>query len=140
VTRPAPADEHGGTMLQLPLLVWVVTLATVAVVDVTAYLVAASRAQTLADAAALAAVSADAEVVPADGPTLAAGPRGRAVAVVDAGGGELLACVCGAGTGRSQVAVRVAVPGLVVPRLGAGQVRATAEAVVVDDPPGLPWP
>jgi hypothetical protein len=124
-------DEAGFASLALPVMLWVVTLATVALIDVTAYLVAASRAQSLADAAALAAVSVDA-VTPPQG-----SPRGRASTVVSAGDGRLERCGCRAGTGHASTEVSVHVPGLVLPRLGAARVVAAAEAVLAP-PDGTP--
>jgi hypothetical protein len=123
--------EEGSTFLVLPLLVWVVTLATIALVDVAAYLVAAQRAQALADAAALAAVSADAD------PLRPGSPRGRAVAVVAAGDGRLDSCRCDRATGRASVEVSVLVPGLVLHRLGAGRVAARAEGALVPAGPAV---
>ena len=55
----------------LPLLLWVAVVATVVLIDLTGYLKAAARAQQLADAAALAAVSEDVR-----GPRAAATARG----------------------------------------------------------------
>jgi len=107
------------TGLALPLVIWTAVVATVVVFDLTAYLVAASRAQQLADAAALAAVSPDAR-----------GPHGVAGELVSAGGGSLVVCDCDR-EGHAEVVVGVAVPGLVVPRLGAGRVEATASATLV---------
>ena len=115
----ARADEAGFATLFLPLLVWVATVATIVVVDVGAYLVAASRAQQLADAAALAAVSSDVR-----------GPRAAASRVVDAGAGSLDTCDCVAGR-PAMVIVSVAVPGLVIPSLGARRVAASARAEVI---------
>jgi hypothetical protein len=106
--------------LALPLVVWTTVVATVVVVDLTAYLVAASRAQQLADSAALAAVTPGVR-----------GPRGAAAQLVEAGGGSLVACDCPEGAGRADVIVSVPVPGLVVPTLGAGRVEATASAALV---------
>jgi hypothetical protein len=117
-------DEAGFASLALPVMLWVVTLAAVALVDVTAYLVAASRAQSLADAAALAAVTVDA-AVPARG-----SPLGRASTVVRAGDGQLERCGCRSGTGRASTEVSVPVPGLVLPRIGAARVVASSEAVL----------
>jgi len=105
--------------LALPLTVWVAVVATVVLIDLTGYLVAAARAQQLADATALAAVSADVR-----------GPRGAATAFAEALGGSLIACDCDR-AGRSEVVVGVPVPGLVVPRVGAGRVEATARAELV---------
>lgn len=102
----------------LPLALWVAAVATVVVVDVTGYLVAAARAQGVADAAALAAVAVDVR-----------GPRAAATRIVEAAGASLERCDCGGG--RAEVAVGVPVPGLVVPRLGARRVIATARAGLV---------
>jgi hypothetical protein len=123
-------EEDGVASLVLPVLLWVVTLAAVALIDVTAYLVAASRAQSLADAAALAAVAADAE---RPGRSQ---PRARAETLVRAGDGRLERCACRLGTGRASTEVSVEVPGLVLPRLGAGRVLASADAVLT--PPARP--
>jgi Flp pilus assembly protein TadG len=116
--------------LVLPVLLWVATLVAIALIDVSAYLVAASRAQSLADAAALAAVSTDSSL------PLSGSPWGRAVTVVAASDGELERCTCAVGTGRAEAVVSVAVPGLLLPRLGAGRVEATAAAVLAPPPPG----
>jgi Flp pilus assembly protein TadG len=112
-------DEAGVATLFLPLLVWITTVAAIVIVDVAAYLVAASRAQHLADAAALAAVSGDVR-----------GPRGAAARVVEAGAGSLERCDCVAGR-PAEVVVSVAVPGLVIPSLGARRVAASARADLV---------
>ena len=125
--------EAGTASVVLPMLVWLATLAAVALIDLGAYLVAAARAQALADAAALAAVSSEVTAV------ASRGPRGDAERVVAAGAGELESCDCRAGSRRASVAVSVEVPGLVIPRLGAGRVRADATAVLappVDLRPG----
>jgi len=105
--------------LGLPLVLWVAVVAAVVLIDLSGYLVAASRVQQLADAAALAAVSDDVR-----------GPRGAATAVVEPLGGSLVACDCDRAE-RAEVVVGVAVPGLVVPRVGAGRVEATARAELV---------
>jgi hypothetical protein len=136
VRRPAAQrvdrGEAGTASLVLPMLVWVVTLAAIALVDVTAYLVAAARGQALADATALAAVSAHA---PAAVGTAAARPAGdspldRARTVAAAGGGILERCDCVGGSARAVAVVSVPVPGLVLPRLGAGRIEAEAAAVL----------
>jgi hypothetical protein len=105
--------------LSFPIALWTAVVATVVVLDLTAYLVAAARAQQLADSAALAAVSGDVR-----------GPRAAATDLAEAGGGFLVACAC-SDTGRAEVVVAVPVPGLVVPTLGAGRVEATASAQLV---------
>ena len=105
--------------LGLPVLLWVAVVAATVLIDLSGYLVAASRAQQMADSAALAAVSGDVR-----------GPRAAAAAVVEPLGGSLIACDCDR-TGRAEVIVGVDVPGLVVPRVGAGRVEATARAELV---------
>jgi hypothetical protein len=127
-TPPRARREHGFVGLILPLLLWVVTLAAIALIDVTAYLVAAARAQSLADAAALAAVSADTP------PSTSGTPRGNAQTVVATGEGRLERCECVAGQGHASAVVSVPVPGLVLPRLGAARVTATADAVLAPPP------
>jgi hypothetical protein len=105
--------------LTLPLALWVSLVAAVVMIDLTGYLVAAARAQQLADAAALAAVSVDVR-----------GTRAAATTLVEAGGGSLVACDCDR-AGHAAVIVGVPVPGLVVPRVGAARVEATARARLV---------
>lgn len=121
---PRPGGEAGTASLVLPMLLWLATLAAVALIDLGAYLVAAARAQALADAAALAAVSSEVTLAGS------AGPRSEAARVAAAGAGALEACACPSGSRRAEVAVSVKVPGLVIPRLGAGRVRAEAAAVL----------
>jgi hypothetical protein len=128
--RPAVYGDEGGVTLVLPMLLWVATLVAIVTIDIAGYLVAASRAQALADAVALAAVSADA---PGDVVSL---PVAEADRVVRAGGGQLEICTCVAGSERAEVTVSVPVPGLVIPRYGATRVAADATAVLA---PPLPW-
>ena len=115
--------ERGTATVVLPMLVWLATLVALFAIDLGAYLVAASRAQALADAAVLAAVGAAVD----GGPRT---PTTSAARVVAAGGGRLERCDCGGGT-RSGVVVSVPVPGLLVPSLGASRVSARAEARLV---------
>jgi Flp pilus assembly protein TadG len=101
-------------------LVASVMLAVVAI-DAGAYLAAASRAQTIADSAALAAAMAlD------DGRS----PTSAAARVADAAGLRLDECTCT----RLPVQVKVSSPvnGLVVPQLTARRVVALATATVLD--------
>lgn len=108
------------------MLLWIGTLAAIAVIDLGGYLTAAARAQALADAVALAAVSADHEV------SHGAVPVREADRVAVAGGGQLVACACDVGTGRAEVRVSVPVPGLVLPTLGASRVTAEARAALIE--------
>jgi hypothetical protein len=119
-TQCRGGDERGGVTLILPLLLWTAVLAAVVVMDLGGYLVAAARAQSAADAAALAAVAPDVR-----------SPHAAAGRVLDALGGSLERCECRSGSGRVEVTVSVPVPGLVVPRLGASRVTATARAELV---------
>lgn len=113
--------EAGVATVVLPMLVWLATLVAIVAIDLGGYLVAASRAQALADAAALAAATA------ADPASAGGSGQRRAAAVVAAGGGRLDACACGGGP-EVAVTVSVAVPGLIVPGLGARRVAARASA------------
>jgi len=108
----------------LPMVIWVATLVAIVIIDVGAYLVAAARGQSLADASALAAVSADATA------THMSLPLREATRVAVAGRGRLEACDCRSGSQRATVTVSVEVPGLVLPRLGARRVEATASSVL----------
>lgn len=112
--------ELGMATLVLPMLVWLATLCAIAVIDVGAYLVAAARAQSLADHTALAAASS----------LGGEQPIRSADAVAVRGGGQLEVCDC---DDAAQVSVRVSVPvpGLVIPRLGAARVVADATAAQV---------
>ncbi|MFA9432391.1 pilus assembly protein TadG-related protein [Egicoccus sp. AB-alg2] len=124
--------EDGVATLIFPMLLWVAVVAGVALVDVGAYLVAAARAQQLADASALAAVSVD--VPPGGGD-----PRVEARRVTDAGGGRLDACDCRRGSEQASVTVSVPVDGLFVPTFWARRVSADADAVLTDAwTPGSP--
>ncbi len=128
------ATEQGVASLVLPVLLWLATLVAVVAIDMTAYFVAAARAQQLADAAALAAVGAD---VPGEA---RGDPRTVATRLVAAGDGRLEHCHCGVGHDVARVGVSVAVPGLVLPQLGASRVRADAEAVLAPPEELAPGP
>jgi hypothetical protein len=127
-------DEGGIATIALPMLIWVATLVAVVVIDVAAYLVAASRAQALADAAALAAVSS--EIPGSD----ARSGTAEAERVVAAGRGRLEACDCRRGTEHAHVRVSVEVPGLVIPTLGAARVAAEAQAMLAPPEELAPGP
>jgi Flp pilus assembly protein TadG len=118
--------QDGIATVALPMLLWIATLAAIAAIDLGAYLTAAARAQALADAVALAAVSADQDR------SHGAVPIREADRVATAGGGQLVTCACTPGTGRAHVSVSVPVPGLVLPTLGASRVTAEAGAALVE--------
>jgi hypothetical protein len=132
---PDGRREAGIATVLLPMTVWVATLVAIAAIDITAYLAAAARAQSLADAAALAAVTPD---IP--GGAASRSPRAEAARVVDAGDGHLEVCTCARGTERAAVTVSVEVPGLVIPSLGAGRVAAEAHAVLAPPDDLAPGP
>ena len=128
LTIAADRDEQGTASLVLPMVLWVATLVAIVIIDIGAYLVAAARAQSLADAAALAAVSADA-------PTSTGQiPYAQAERVTQAGDGLLVECRCLPGRERATVTVSVPVPGLLIPTFGASRVVADASAILA--PPG----
>lgn len=106
------------------MLIALASVAAVAVIDVTAYLAAASRAQSLADAAALAAVTPAASAAPWRG------AEAEALRVVHAGRGRLERCACRGASEYASVSVSVDVPGLVIPELGASRVTADADAIL----------
>lgn len=116
-------DQTGSITTLVGVVVATGALVLLLLVDLTAYLAAASRAQAAADAAALAAI-------------VVADPRGRtagdpaAVArrVATAADARVDGCVCRVGLAHVRVEASVPVPGLVVPRLAGRRVRATAEA------------
>jgi len=127
VTRRSAAtrtSEAGIATVALPMLIWIATLVAVVTIDVAAYLVAAARAQSLADAAALAAVARD---IPGSGARTGTEEAERVVA---AGNGRLEVCDCLPGSEHARVTVSVIVPGLVIPTLGAGRVAADARAML----------
>ena len=127
MTRARLPAEDGLLATPVLFVVWAALLVAVAVIDVGAYLVAASRAQGAADAAALAAVAADL-ADPAPPHIVARSIAGRNRARVES-------CDCRAGRGRVEVEVSVPVGGLFIARVtGARRVTATAEAELVEDP------
>lgn len=111
-----------GSVLSLAVVGLVVSvMLTVVAIDAGAYLAAASRAQTTADSAALAAAVALDE---------GRSPTGAAERVADAAGLQLDECRCA----RLPVQVKVSSPvsGLVVPQLTARRVVALSTATVLD--------
>lgn len=93
------------------------------IADLGIFLLARARAQTAADAAALAAAS---ELVPGVGHD----PRGQAARFAGANGARLLACECRLGARSATVLVAVPVRFLVVRVLGAEEVTGGARAEV----------
>ncbi|MEX2505118.1 MAG: hypothetical protein WD378_09720 [Egicoccus sp.] len=124
MTRSRQSGEEGIATLAFPLLLAVALTSVIVLVDIASYLVAAARAQQVADAAALAAVSVRIDDAWGDATAAAAD-------VADAADARLESCHCGGD--EASVEVSVDVPGLVVPqRAGASRVTATAEATLTD--------
>jgi putative Flp pilus-assembly TadE/G-like protein len=97
----------------------VCALVLLLVLDLTAYLVAAARAQTAADAAALAAVA-------------SVRPHDAAQRTARANGAELLACICPR-AGPAAVVVAVDVRAVAVTRFAARRATARSRAHLVRD-------
>lgn len=122
--RPGP-DAGTAAFGLLGLLTGVLVVALVVVVDLGAYLLAAHRAQAAADAGALAAATAAHPDHPGD-PTVRAR---EAILGTDA---VLVRCDCPRGARSTvEVTVRHPVGGLVVPRVWASTVDATAHATTI---------
>jgi secretion/DNA translocation related TadE-like protein len=114
--------EDGSASVVVAAIVAGVLMLALCAADLAGVLVAASRAQTAADAAALAA--AQDLAIPADRP-----PEELAADYADRNGGELRSCRCDPGTFEATVVVRVAVGHLFL--FGDDRVvDATARAVV----------
>lgn len=91
--------------------------------DLAIFFVARAKAQTAADAAALAAAS---ELVPG----LGKDPSGQAVQFAQANGAQLRECVCRFGSKAAQVRVAVEVQFILARALGVQEVGARARAEV----------
>jgi len=127
VTRgSAHPGEEGTALLAAGVALAVVGLALVLVLDLTAYLVAASRAQAAADAAALAAVthSDPRGRTPGD-------PRAAARRVAAVTGARVIVCRCAPGTTEVSVTVVVDVRAIAADRFFGTTVHATASARLV---------
>jgi hypothetical protein len=128
--------EDGLAAFLLPLVLWCTVVVAVVVIDIAGYLIAASRAQALADAAALAAVSVEAAgqpggaMAPPRSTPAASDPVREAERVTRAGGGALERCACAPGQPHARVTVSVPVQGLVAPTVVARRVEAVAAAVL----------
>lgn len=101
-------------------------LLSTVVLDATAYLVAAARAQTAADTAALAAAT----IAHPNGGRRG-DPRAEAALIAREGGARLTGCACARGSEQVEVTVAVDVPALVIPRFAAREVTAVATATLV---------
>lgn len=129
------ADEAGSILPLFGLAVVTVALVLVLLADTVAYLVAASRAQAAADAAALAAI------VVADPRARAPGdPAAEAGRVAVAAGGRLESCDCPVGATTVDTVVSMPVGAVVVSRLAARRVTAVASAELRPGEPRISTP
>lgn len=110
----------GGTAAVVGIVLLVIVL------DITAYLAAASNAQHAADGAALAAVAVSDPRGRQDG-----SPTGAAQAVASAAGGRVETCHCAVGTREVEVEVSVPVPSVVITRYAPRRVTARSSARLV---------
>lgn len=126
--------QRGSVSLLVAVVTGGLLVLSMGAADVARVFLAASRAQTAADAAALAA--AQVQAVDGKGPT----PAELAAEYADRNGAELQTCECEPGTFTSTVEVHVAVTDLyLVP--GSRTVAATARAQVdLPEPPSSPQP
>jgi secretion/DNA translocation related TadE-like protein len=118
VTGPG---QRGSVTVVTAALLLVVFMFAVLVADAGKLLMAVGRAQTAADAAALAAAQ---ELAIPSGASLVA----LAASFAAANGAEVVACSCPSGPGEVTLTVRLPVSGLVI--LTGRAVQATARAVV----------
>lgn len=123
---PDATGEDGSAILLGGLSAVVVALLLVVALDLGAYLVAVSRAQAAADAAALAAVSVSHPLGRTPG-----SPEHEARRVAAAAEARLETCSCAVGSGLVRVRVSVAVPAMVVTQWFARRVTAAAMAHLV---------
>jgi secretion/DNA translocation related TadE-like protein len=121
MSRARPSERGSASVVVAAILVAVMLLALGAA-DLARVLVAASRAQTAADAAALGAAQ---ELALAGG----SDPAGSAAALALRNGAELLTCSCAPGTLEARVEVRAPVGALLLGPDGLA-VAARARAVV----------
>lgn len=102
----------------------------VLIIDLAAYLVAAERARTAADLAALAAAGlAHPEIA------VAGDPLRQARRVATANGAELISCACGPSSGEIEVIVSVEVRAVAVTRFAGRRVQAGARAALIEVAP-----
>ncbi|MFB3739637.1 MAG: pilus assembly protein TadG-related protein [Candidatus Velamenicoccus archaeovorus] len=124
--------DRGSVTLVTAALVGVILVLALGAVDLTRVLVAVARAQTAADAAALA--SAQEQAIPSG-----LDPAEVAAVFAAHNGAELIGCACAVGAFEATATVRVPVDGLaLVP--GTRFAQATARAEVDTDGPDPPDP
>ncbi len=119
--------EPGNASIAVLSLAVMVMILIAGLGDLAIFYVARAKAQTAADAAALAAAS---ELVPG----LGKDPSGQAVQFAAANGAQLLDCRCGFGSRAAEVRVVVRVHFILARALGVKEVGARARAEV--DPGG----
>jgi secretion/DNA translocation related TadE-like protein len=116
-----PGDERGSVTVIAAGVIVVVLVCTMGVADVGRVLAERSRAQTAADAAALAAAQ---DLAVSDGD-----PAADAASFATMNGADLVSCTCDAGTSEALVQVRRTFGGLLL-LPGSHQIEMSARAVV----------
>ena len=116
-----PADERGSVTVIAAGAIVIVLVCTMGVADVGRVLTERSRAQTAADAAALAAAQ---DLALADG-----SPAADAASFATMNGADLVSCACEAGSFDAIVRVRRTFGGLLL-LPGTHQIEVSARAVV----------
>jgi secretion/DNA translocation related TadE-like protein len=121
------SDDRGSAAVSVVGLVAMVMVLMLGLADLAAFLLARSKAQTAADAAALAAA---AELLPGRGP----GPETEAEKLAELNGASLVSCTCPPKAQSVVVYVSVPTRFAILRTIGAKQVIARARAEV--DIPG----
>ena len=116
-----PTDERGSVTVIAAGVIVIILACTMGVADVGRVLAERSRAQTAADAAALAAAQ---DLALADGD-----PAGDAASFATMNGSDLLSCACDPGSFDAVVRVRRSFTGLLL-LPGSHQIEVSARAVV----------
>jgi secretion/DNA translocation related TadE-like protein len=119
-----PGSERGSVSIAAVGVMVLVVILSLASADLARVLAVASRAQTAADAAALAA--AQALVIPEDG----ASPKDAAAEYAERNGSDLVSCSCDPGADEATVVVRTAVGRLLL--FGNDRVVTAKARAVVD--------
>jgi len=122
LTRDMTSGEHGSVSVVVAAAVGMSLVVTMGAADVGRALIARSRAEAVADLAALAAAQ---ELALPSG----ADPTSIAADYADRNDARLVSCSCAAGTSEAIVEVAVAVRGFLLP-LADREVIGTARAVV----------
>lgn len=120
---PEHGPESGSALLMTVTAVTIAALMLGAIADLAVFMVARAKAQTAADAAALAAAG---EMLPGGG----LDPGAEAIHFARLNGSELVSCTCPPGGSGATVTVRIGVRFVLLGTAGARYVTARARADV----------